>query len=102
MKNIKYGLFSLACFVIFIINNIYTIYFSDWSLSTLERIIGIIPYILNLVGVVFGIISINKERYKFIGFSGFILNIIFAFFFWSFFFSMGPGGFFLEKILNLF
>ncbi|QOR68068.1 hypothetical protein IM538_08035 [Cytobacillus suaedae] len=68
--------------------------------TILSRVIGIIALLLDLTGVVFGVLAINKEKLKIVGFAGFILNLLIALFWLSFFFSFGSGGYFLKDILE--
>lgn len=97
----KFGWLSIVCFVIFAVSYFHPAEYPDEPLSLYKRIIGMIPLLLNLAGFVFGVLAINKEN-KILGFVGFILNVLLAFLWLSFFFSFGPGAYLLEFFSELF
>ncbi|MFJ8243851.1 hypothetical protein [Peribacillus asahii] len=102
MKNNKYGLLSLLFFFIFFINYFFPSEYPEQPLSPTQRIIGLIPLLLNFVGIGIGIVALNKDKIKIFGLIGLILNSLIAFLFLAFFISFGPGGYAIEYVLKFF
>lgn len=93
MRKNKFGLLSILLIVLFL-----AYYFSptDEPENLFEQVMGMMPLLLNIAGIVFAALALTRDRNKIFGIIGLVINVLVAMFWIPFFFSFGPGGYILD------